>query len=122
MIHFTAMFGYMESVEHEFLRSLGMSVKMDDADGTVSWPRVAAQCDYQGPVGFEDLLDIELSIERLGAKSVTYQFNIQCQGKPTAQGKMTAVCCRIEHDVAPKSIPIPSWLVEQLRTFETPAS
>ena len=46
----------METAEHELLRSLGLSVVSQDATGTITWPRVAARCDYQGPVRFEEIV------------------------------------------------------------------
>ncbi|MEX0714760.1 MAG: acyl-CoA thioesterase, partial [Pirellulales bacterium] len=58
--HFSCFFHYMEEVEHAFLRQLGLSVVMSDDQGTMSWPRVAATCQYQGAVRFEDVLDIAL--------------------------------------------------------------
>ena len=61
--HFSAYFQYMEQAEHAFLRHLGTSVIADDEAGTISWPRVNAQCDYTDPVRFEDVLDIIVRIE-----------------------------------------------------------
>jgi 4-hydroxybenzoyl-CoA thioesterase/acyl-CoA thioester hydrolase len=115
--HFSAYFQYMEQAEHAFLRHLGTSVIAEDEIGNVSWPRVNASCDYTGPVKFEDVLDIAIRIERLGTKSVTYAFDFRLQGMLVAAGKMTAVCCRIAHHNPPESIPIPSWLVEQMQAF-----
>ncbi len=86
----------MESVEHEFLRHLGLSLMSRDATGPVSWPRVHAQCDYRGAARFDDVLTITLTISRLGEKSVTYQFDIRHDDRPVAEGEVTAVCCRIE--------------------------
>ncbi len=117
IVHFSAYFQYMEQAEHAFLRHLGTSVHAQDEVGTISWPRVSASCDYTGPVRFEDVLDIVVRIERLGSKSVTYEFEFQLQDSIVATGKMTAVCCRITPDNPPESIPIPSWLVEQLRQY-----
>jgi 4-hydroxybenzoyl-CoA thioesterase/acyl-CoA thioester hydrolase len=111
--HFSTFFTYMEEVEHEYLRSLGLSVVMRDAAGVLSWPRVAAQCDYQGAVRFEDVLDIELSVERVGEKSVTYHFVFRHDGRQVADGRLTAVCCRIEHG-APRSVPIPEEIAGRL--------
>src|SRR4029079_16165105 len=79
IMHFAAFFPLMESVEHEFLRHLGLSVLSRDDIGPVSWPRVHAACDYRSAVRFEDLLTIGLTIERLGDKSVTYRFEIRHQ-------------------------------------------
>ena len=117
--HFSAYFQYMEQAEHAFLRHLGTSVIAEDEIGNISWPRVNASCDYTGPVKFEDVLDIALRIERLGEKSVTYAFDFRLQGTLVAAGKMTAVCCRITHGNPPEAMPIPSWLVEQMRAFVT---
>ena len=115
--HFSAYFQYMEQAEHAFLRHLGTSVIAEDEGGNVSWPRVNASCDYTGPVKFEDVLDIAVRIERLGTRSVTYAFDFRVQATVVAAGKMTAVCCRIARHKPPESIPIPSWLVEQMQAF-----
>lgn len=112
--HFTAFFSYMEEVEHEFLRSVCLSVISRDAAGVLSWPRVSAQCDYCGAVRFEDLLDIELSLDRIGEKSVTYGFRFQHNGRQVAEGRLTAVCCRMEPD-GPRSVPIPADVVAKLQ-------
>jgi acyl-CoA thioester hydrolase len=111
--HFTAFFNYMEEVEHEFLRSRGLSVVTYDADGVLSWPRVSAQCDYQGAVRFEDVVDVELVVDRVGTKSVTYRFVFRHQGRQVAQGRLTAVCCRMEQG-DPRSMPIPDDVMAQL--------
>lgn len=112
IIHFSAFFNYMEEVEHEFLRSLGLSVLTRDAQGVLSWPRVAASCQFQSAVRFEDVLDVELRLVRVGDKSVTYGFSFAHQGRPVAAGELTAVCCRMEVDAAPRSVTIP----DEIRT------
>jgi acyl-CoA thioester hydrolase len=115
--HFSAFFFYMESVEHEFLRSLGLSVLSEDQTGPVSWPRVSASCDFQSAVRFEDGLDLSLRIARLGAKSVTYEFEFACAGRTVATGKTVAVCCRFPAGRPPESIPIPAAITDKLRAF-----
>jgi acyl-CoA thioester hydrolase len=114
--HFSAFFQYMEQAEHAFLRHLGTSVIAKDEAGTISWPRVNAHCDYTGPVNFEDVLDITVRIERLGTKSVSYAFEFRLQDTVVANGKMTAVCCRIA-DSGPASISIPDGLAEQMAPY-----
>jgi acyl-CoA thioester hydrolase len=115
IMHFSAFFLFMEEAEHEFLRQRGLSVLMQDADGPVSWPRVAVSCDYRSPAKFEDVLDIEVRVERLGTKSITYNFSFSTDGRPVAEGQMTAVCCRLFPDGPPQSIPIPAWVAQKLR-------
>jgi 4-hydroxybenzoyl-CoA thioesterase/acyl-CoA thioester hydrolase len=113
--HFSSFFNFMEQAEHELLRSLGLSVLMHDAEGPLSWPRVSVRCDFQSPVRFEDIVDIEVNIARLGERSVTYSFNFTHQGRPVAKGQIAAVCCRLRGDSPPVSIPIPDWIAEKLK-------
>ena len=118
IMHFASFFPLMESVEHEFLRHLGLSVLAHDDTGPFSWPRVNALCDFQGAVRFEDVLTITLGISRLGTKSVTYQFDVRHDDRPVATGSMTAVCCRLPKSGATlQSIPIPAEIVEKLRPY-----
>lgn len=112
--HFSVFFVYMEQAEHELLRHLGLSVMFHDESGKISFPRVGARCDYQRAVKFEDVIDIEVSIVRLGTKSVTYEFNFTHQGQAVASGQTTTVCCRLSDTAPPESIPIPGWIAEKL--------
>ena len=114
IMHFSTFFTYMEEAEHEFWRELGLNVHMPDADGTISWPRVAARCDYQDRVRFEDELAIDVRLIRVGEKSVTFDFAFTCQGRPVAAGEMTGICCRITRDGKLRSIAIPSAIRDKL--------
>jgi 4-hydroxybenzoyl-CoA thioesterase/acyl-CoA thioester hydrolase len=116
LMHFSVFFTYMEQAEHELLRSVGLSVFQHEQDGAVTWPRVSAACDYRRPLRFEDEFEIEVTLERLGEKSVTYAFRFLHDGRDIATGRLTAVCCRLENGAA-RSIPIPSRIAEKLRPF-----
>jgi 4-hydroxybenzoyl-CoA thioesterase/acyl-CoA thioester hydrolase len=119
IIHFSRFFTFMEEVEHELLRSLGLSVMWRDADGPISWPRVSATCDIGGTVRFEDVLDVALHVERLGEKSVTYACTFTHAGRPIATGKVTAVCCRLSGEGL-RSMPIPAEWREKLARLASP--
>ena len=79
---------------------------------------MSASCDYNDSVQFEDVLEVFVRVARLGTKSVTYEFEFHLQNEIVANGKMTTVCCRINHGNLPESIAIPSWVVKQLQTFQ----
>lgn len=111
--HFSTYFLFMEEAEHEFLRRRGLSVFFQDETGTISWPRVSVSCDYQSSVTFEDVLTIDVAIERLGTKSLTYVFNLRCGDRQVAKGKTTCVCCRVG-DGPPVSIEIPAEIRAKL--------
>ena len=116
IMHFSHFFVLMEQAEHEWLRQLGTSVVVNGHDGTVSWPRVHASCDFHATVKFEDVIEIELTVQRLGETSVTYAAKFTHKGRHIADGTLTAVCCRLSANDTPQPIPIPEHLARKLAT------
>ena len=108
IVHFANFFRYMEAAEVEFLRSRGVSVAMSWEGDRIGFPRVAASCDYLVPVTFGDVMDVAVSIERLGTKSVTYGFEFTKDGQVIARGQVSSVCCRILDDHKMESMTIPA--------------
>ncbi len=117
IVHFSAFFVYMEQAEHELLRSLGLSVAAHDGEGEIGWPRISASCEFLSPARFEELLDVQVTVDRLGRKSITYAFSFTRDGTAIARGSMTSVCCRLRPGHAPQGIEIPAWFAHQLRTL-----
>ncbi len=95
IVHFANFFRFMESAEVEYLRARGLSVTMDWEGRSIGFPRVSASCDYLKAAKFEDLLDVEVAIDQVGHKSVTFAFAFSLQGEPIARGKVTSVCCLV---------------------------
>ena len=100
IVHFSVFFPMMEGAEHELLRSLGIPILPDHhpSQAALTWPRVAAHCDYLSAAHFEDLLQIEVRVAKIGTSSVQYEFAFSRDGAPIAKGTMTAVCCQLEKD------------------------
>src|SRR5262249_46451380 len=114
IVHFANFFRFMESAEVDFLHSRGLSVAMDWEGQKVGFPRVAASCDYLRPVRFEDVLEVTVTLARLGTKSVTYAFEFFKDGEPVARGRVSAVCCRVLPDHGIEAIAIPDSIRERL--------
>jgi len=117
IMHFASFFVYMESVEHELLRSLGFSVHGEVDGERISFPRVSASCQYSSPALSEQVLDIAVAVMRIGEKSVTYEFHFTHDSRPIATGQMTSVCCRVSPGEPPASRPIPAAMADKLRTY-----
>ena len=122
IMHFSAFFRFMEQAEHDLLRSLELSVVMIDdvaqsGGGKLSWPRVHAHCDFRSPAHYEDVLDVDVTIGRLGEKSANFVFRFSLQGKEIATGEITSVSCRIVPGQPPQSVPIPAWYRAKLLPF-----
>jgi acyl-CoA thioester hydrolase len=88
-IHFTAMLRYFEAAEIEFLRALGYCYR-DAPD--IGFPRVRVECEYRSAVGFDDLLDITVSVKRVGTSSYTLEFAALKEGAVAANGSIVVVC------------------------------
>lgn len=115
IIHFSNYFRYMEFAEVAFLRARGLSVSMTWGEDKLGFPRVSAMCDFLHPVRFDDVIDIEVRVERVGRKSVTFAFDFSHQGKQVAKGRLSAVCCRMRpgiHEL--ESIDIPEEIRKRL--------
>jgi acyl-CoA thioester hydrolase len=117
IMHFAAFFRMMEQAEHDLLRSVGLSVVQHEVEGTLSWPRVAARCEFQSAARFEDLLQIEVRIVRLGEKSITYAHRFIRDDQTLASGEITAVCCRMQGHGPPAPMPIPAAIAVKLRPY-----
>ena len=112
--HFANYFRWMEEAEHAFFRSLGMSILMDYEGSRLSWPRVSASCEYQGPLHFEDEVEMRLSLTRLGNKSLSYEIRFLNNGREVAIGKITAVCVLVGAEEF-RAISIPPAVRQKLR-------
>lgn len=114
IVHFTRFFVFMETAEHEFLRSLGTSVATEWNGDKIGWPRLAASCEYLSPIRFEDEVDIHLRVTKKGAKSLTYEFHFTHQGQDIARGQITTVCCITNPGEKLRAIPIPDFIADQI--------
>jgi acyl-CoA thioester hydrolase len=118
IMHFASFFHYMESAEHELLRSLGLSVHATTNDGEMlSFPRVATSCEFRSPARCEEILDITIQIPRLGSKSITYSFDFSIKSRPVATGEITCVCCRVVPGKPLESVKIPADVAEKLKKY-----
>lgn len=121
IVHFSNIFRIMEEAEHAFLRSLGLSLFQPYQGMTISFPRTRFHCDFLSPARFEDELDTEVSIRRLGIKSVTLGFHMRLAERSIARGEVVAVCCRMEPGGKLSSIAIPEDLAAALARAAPPA-
>jgi YbgC/YbaW family acyl-CoA thioester hydrolase len=117
IVHFSNFFRFMEAAEVEFLRARGLSVSLLWEGEEIGFPRVSAACDYISPARFEDLLDIMVTVENIGSKSVTFLFEFSCQGRAIARGRITSVCCRIHADRRLESFAIPPSYRQRLTSM-----
>ena len=99
-MHFPNIFRYFEEAEHAFLRSRGVLV-FDRSQG--GWPRVKVSCDFKRPLLTGDRIEVQLAVSRIGASSVTWDFEVlTATGDLAAFGSVTTV--RVNHEGKPQLI------------------
>jgi acyl-CoA thioester hydrolase len=118
IMHFSGFFRFMETVEHAFLRSLGLSVWPRPGAPEVGWPRVHAACDYRHPLRFEDEVELELLVRERRTRTLTYEIRFHKLNAPAfrdaARGVLTVVCTARQPDGAMKAVPIPPEFADRI--------
>src|SRR3954470_22798790 len=118
IVHFANFFRYMEAAEVAFLRARGLNVDLTWEGERLGFPRVSVHCDYKKPARFEDVLDIDVQIDRIGTKSVSFTFVFSRAGDELARGTMTSACCRVGPDHRIESIEIPPGIRARLEAAD----
>src|ERR1700689_4715047 len=95
IMHYSNFFRFMETAEHAFFRSLGLSIVTKKIEPPVGWPRVRAQCDFKAPLHFEDEVEIHLLVSEKKLKALSYIFKFRklngAAPVEVARGKRTVV-------------------------------
>jgi acyl-CoA thioester hydrolase len=119
IMHFSNFFRFMESAEHAFFRSLGFSVARSRNGLAVCLPRVHAECDYAVPLRFEDEVLVRLLVERMGRRSLTYQFRFSRQDgsgpQEVARGRLTVASVTLQADGTMKAVPLPKAIAAKIQ-------
>jgi YbgC/YbaW family acyl-CoA thioester hydrolase len=114
IVHFARFFEYMEQTEHEFLRSLGLSIHLPLDRGRTGWPRVQASCEFKAPLRFDDMIEVHLLVREKRQKSIHYLHVIRklTPDGPVevARGSITTVCVRVAGDEPLKAVAMPPAL------------
>jgi acyl-CoA thioester hydrolase len=118
IMHFSNYFKFMETAEHGFFRSLGLSIFRDKAHPEVGWPRVHAECDYDAPVTFDDQVEIHLLVKAKKSKALSYVFDFRkLNADPplqVARGALTVVCVMMK-DGEMSACTIPGYIADKIQ-------
>jgi YbgC/YbaW family acyl-CoA thioester hydrolase len=115
IVHFANFYRYMEEAEHEMFRSLGFRIVENEPDGSVvGWPRVRCSCSFEAPAFYDDLIEVDVTITRVGVKSLTMAFLFRRGQTRLASGDLKTVFCRFRGAGQFESIEIPPAYAEKL--------
>ena len=85
-IHFTAAFRWAEATESSLYRRLGM-LRGELGD----FPRKHVEADFHRVLVFDDEVEVELRVARVGRTSITYRWVISKDGERAIEGTHTVV-------------------------------
>lgn len=112
-IHYTAMFRHFEAAEQDYLHSAGHPYSGLEFSH-LGFPRVHVECDFSAEIRYDDEVEMEMTVERVGASSYTLAYTVQNGGKPAARGRVTVVCMDRRTE---RSCAIPEGLAQALRSL-----
>ena len=121
IVHFARYACFAEEAEHEFLRSLGLSVHTPAGDHSIGFPRLSSRIEFKEPMRFEDELDVHIWVGRKRLKSLTYQFKILREGRVAAFGEVGVVCCILRPGGHAEATPLPEAFDSALEEAPYPA-
>jgi acyl-CoA thioester hydrolase len=104
---------YFDLARVEYHRSLDMlrSVSRDH-----EFVMRAMHVEYHMPARFDDRIEVDVRIRRIGTSSVTYEFAAYLEGEILAvTATQTAVLVDLS---ARKPCPVPTWWRKRIREFE----
>jgi YbgC/YbaW family acyl-CoA thioester hydrolase len=82
------MFRYFESAEIEFMRRFGVNYTKFG----YGFPRVHVECDFLLSIGYDDPIEIEVFLTKLGRSSVRLEFRALKETKLAAAGAVVIAC------------------------------
>lgn len=86
IVYYPRFFHYFHTAFEEFFRARMGSrsyVALLDHD-RIGFPAVSAHCDYKAPLRFGDTMAIDVSIERMGERSITFRYRVYRCPEPAA--------------------------------------
>ena len=120
IMHYSNYFRFMETAEHAFFRSLGLSIASTGNGAPIGWPRVRAECAFSSPLHFEDEVEIHLLVREKRSKSLSYLFKFRKLNDPraveVARGVLTVVCVKHQPGGKMRACSIPRSLADQIQT------
>jgi acyl-CoA thioester hydrolase len=76
----------------------------------------AMTVEYHAPARFDDLIEVDVRVARIGTSSVTYEFAAYLEAETLAvTATQTAVLIDMRER---KPCPVPAWWRERIRSFE----
>jgi len=117
IVYFARFLSYFELAELEWVRRQGMSY-LELLERLGIWmPRVAAHCNYHAPARLDDVLTVEMKLDRLGQTSFTLGYEVfRASDRELLADGYTVIATVSRQNWKP--MPVPEGLKEMLRLLK----
>lgn len=97
------------AMEELFAGALGMPYPQLVARERLGFPAVRVEVDFKRPLRYGDEVEIEASIESVGASSLTFRFTFFKNGEeePVSVARVVTVCLDLDRF---EKRPVPAWV------------
>jgi acyl-CoA thioester hydrolase len=120
VVYYANYLKYLERCRTEWLRSIGHDQSELLREHNMAFMVKRVEADYLRPAILDDLLTVELHVEKLGGAQIIFLQNVVRKQDHKAEAE-TLVAARVQivcvNMVTMKPMPIPGWMKDKLRTL-----
>ena len=87
IVHFSKILCYVEEAEHYVMQELSVPA----ADKSGGFPKVHVDCDYRSPLRFGENAEIQMQLDKVGERSLTWKFTVRVAELISAEGSLVTV-------------------------------
>ena len=118
VVYYANYLKYLERCRTEWLRAIGHDQSELLKEHNLAFMVRKVNADYLQPARLDDVLSIDLQVEKLGGAQIIFLQNIRCTKNNMTRHLLTAhiqiVCV---NTVTMKPMPIPGWMKDKLRSL-----
>lgn len=110
IIYYTAPYRWHESLFTRWLAGVGRPLSAMIEEG-LACPVVRSEAEYRRPLGLDDVVEIDLVVERLGRSSMVLRMDgRRREGELAVVVRNTNVWARRDGDGPLRTVPVPDWM------------
>ena len=109
---------YFDTALTEYMREIDFDYQAMVSEENIDFHLVKSTVEYRGPIGFDDVIDVGVTVKKIGNSSLTWNLAIFKQDSDVCEtlGEIIWVCSEIAKH---KSHPLPKALIDAISSYET---
>ena len=110
---------YFDTAITEYMRKINYDYHALVSERGLDFHLIKSTIEYLNPIGYDDLIEIGVTVTKIGKSSLTWTFSIfkKDDNECLTKGEIVWVCSRIG---TKKSHPLPEDLIHLISEFERP--